>query len=94
MKIKIYDDYHQIEPTKTCNVIELGCFPAKKADCCKYFAVFYNRNSLKPKFEDLKSSLFKKINFNKVGHYRTGMDISVSKKEVEESVKESLKNHI
>jgi hypothetical protein len=91
MKIKIFNDYHEIQDTKACYSIELGCFPPKGGECYKYFALFYNKKLSKPKYEDVKKNLFKKIDFGDFIHYRTGKNISISQEEVEKCVRDALK---
>lgn len=91
MKIKTFDDYHEINDTKNCYAIELGCFPPKDFNGYSvYFALFYNKKDKKPTFKDIEKSLFSKINFSKSIHYRSNKDISVTKEYVTYEVKRNL----
>ena len=87
MRIKCYDDYHEIQDTKVCKSIELGCFPTKDGLYAKYFGLYYNKKLPKPSFKEIKNSLYDKVQFGKFVHYRTGKDIGVTEEYVEEQVR-------
>jgi hypothetical protein len=89
--IKIFPDYHDICDTKEFKSLELGCFPTKNGWCRNYYGLFYKGG--KPKFKDIKKTLFENIDFSKeIKHGITGKDISITEKMVEDEVRESLKN--
>jgi len=91
MKIKTFNDYHEIKDTKHLKAIELGCFPSKEFyGYCVYFALFYNKNKKKPLFKDVEKLLFSKIDFSECYHYRTNKNISVKKEDVSYEVKKIL----
>lgn len=89
-KIKFYDDYHEIKPTKSMNVIELGCFPAKNTPYCMYFALYFSKSSKPPSFSIIQRSLYSKINFNAINHFYTNKNISLSQAEVKSQVIQAI----
>lgn len=93
-RIKHFIDYHFIEDTKTYNAIEIGCFPPKNGGFCEYFGLYYKKGTPQPTFDQIKNSLFRKIDFGYVEHVLSGMDISTSKQEVEKEVKKHLGENV
>lgn len=90
MKIKSFDDYHDIIPPKGYKSIELGCFPPKNHWCFKYFGLFYKtrKPSVNKVFEELK----KKVHFGEFYHGRTNEEIGITEQELFEEVSKALKN--
>lgn len=91
--IKSFDDYHEIE-SKTYNTIEFGCFPDKNhLSYNRYFGLFYKGKI--PNFSKIINNLKNKIEFDKeIIHYYTGENIGITLKQLEQEIKEVLKNRI
>jgi hypothetical protein len=88
-KLVVVDDYHEIDPPKGWKAIELGCWPPKQDNYCKYFGIYYKDR--KPSLERVFKRVCRKINFGQVEHCYTGEDVSVNKEEVFEECKQVLK---
>ena len=79
MRIKHFDDYHEIPDKRRLreSAIELGCFPpARDYPYCRYFALYYKGR--RPKPETVLKMIRKKVRFGTfiVG----GNDVGINEK--------------
>jgi hypothetical protein len=89
--IKAHEDYHEIKDSKKFKSLRLGCFPLKDGCHSNYFGLYYEIQL--PTFDEIKRSLFKKIDFSEnFTHGFSGENISITKEEVECEVRDVLKN--
>lgn len=87
-RIRSFDDYHEIV-AKGLKAVELGCFPQKGYDYCRYFGLFYKGR--RPSFAQVWPRLRRRIDFGPVLHGYTGDDISIDEKEVIREVKRTVR---
>jgi hypothetical protein len=89
--VKHFDDYHDIlHYDGEYNAIELGCFPVREYGYCRYFGLFYKGR--KPLIRKVLDSVLRKVTLRKLGHYRSGEDISYSRNEVLTEILRSMKD--
>jgi len=98
-KIQDFDDYHSILDRRTDkngndkpgHAIELGCFPHPEYGYNRYFGLFYAGR--RPSLKKIMNSLKKKVDLEYSEHYRTGEETTITEKELEHEVKESLRQY-
>jgi hypothetical protein len=87
--IKHFDDYHEIQ-SETQNCIELGCFPPKRTDYgyFRYFGLFYKGR--KPSFNAVMEKMRRLVYVGQYQHHRTGDEIGITAKDLENEVKHHM----